>query len=458
MSRSKYRNLIIIGNGFDCWQGIPTSYENFRLYYAEHIYEVANSLGCKLYTVTDKNGNDKKITAVEIIYGDPFNPDNLESEFFWHLESRMDKLDDQIINMFFGRTTEGIKTLRHAVVEAISLLRRLFCDWVTTLNIDIKDSGYKFTNDCFVINFNYTDTIEKRFALSSSNVFHIHGSADDVASIIVGHSTHPEKPFKELIERHFIRSIFSEGELPRINGLYAVEEALYKTDKHTADNIDRLCVKLMKKGIHIEDFENIYVLGHSFAEADMDYFDFINSVTRCGCNFETISPTGHFDKGLLAALLSGEEIGEDILMNTIALNIEYAIQHRSHIVEHADDLFPEYKVIDELLGDNQIRSKKEAEYAVKQRFWFEQAKRTHDVLEKLAKEYHVPVPKNCHSILGYMDYVDYGHDQRRRNPTWYISYHSEDDKKRIKRVMRELDIKRYKLYDTIDDCIAEFRK
>ena len=28
VSRSNYKNLIIIGNGFDCWQGIPTSYEN----------------------------------------------------------------------------------------------------------------------------------------------------------------------------------------------------------------------------------------------------------------------------------------------------------------------------------------------------------------------------------------------------------------------------------------------
>ena len=44
MSRSNYRNLIIIGNGFDCWQGIPTSYEKFRVYYNEHIAEVASKL------------------------------------------------------------------------------------------------------------------------------------------------------------------------------------------------------------------------------------------------------------------------------------------------------------------------------------------------------------------------------------------------------------------------------
>lgn len=33
----KYKNLIIVGNGFDRWQNLPTSYENFRLYYQDHI-------------------------------------------------------------------------------------------------------------------------------------------------------------------------------------------------------------------------------------------------------------------------------------------------------------------------------------------------------------------------------------------------------------------------------------
>lgn len=458
MSRSKYKNLIIIGNGFDCWQGIPTSYEKFRLYYAEHINTVAEKLGCKFYSITDKDGNEKRITAVEMIYGDPFNPENLESEFFWNLEARMDRLDDQIINLFFGRSKEGIEALRLAVDEAILLLRKLFCDWVSTFNIEVRNSEFKFSDDCFVINFNYTDTVEKRFGLLEGNVFHIHGSANDRDSIIVGHSTHPEKPFAELIERHFMKPITSGGELPRVDGLYAIEEALYKTDKHTVDNIDRLCVALMKQGVHIEDFENIYVLGHSFAKADIDYFDFINSVTRCGCNFDRISPAGHLDLGLIAALSGGEKIGEDILMNMIILNIEYAMHHRDRIVDPAKDFFPELDEVDGLFGGQRPYAKEEAEYAVKQRFWFEQTQRTHDVLEKLAGEYHVALPEGCHSILGYMDYVDCGHDQRRRNATWHISYHSKDDKKRIERVMKDLHIKRYQLYDTIDKCIAEFRK
>ncbi len=339
MPRSKYKNLIIVGNGFDCWQDIPTSFSQFRLYYAEHIRCVAEELGCKFYSAKDKEGHEKKITAVEIIYGDPFNPDDLELVFFWNLEARMDWVDDQVINFYFGRTAEGIDELKLAVEEAITLLRRVFCDWGASLKIEIQDSGFCFPDDCFVINVTYTDTVEKRFGVQRENVFHIHGSAHDVNSIVVGHSTHPEKPFEELIERHFIKPMQPTADLPRLDGLYAIEEVLYRTDKHTEDIIDQLCVAFMKHGIHIEDIENIYVLGHSFAKADLDYFAFLHAVTQCGCDYDAIAPAGHLDEKLLMAISCGGDIGEAILMNMIMLNTEYAIHHRNRLIEIMQKIF-----------------------------------------------------------------------------------------------------------------------
>ena len=56
----------------------------------------------------------------------------------------------------------------------------------------------------------------------------------------------------ELIERKIMEPLDPTKGLPRIDGLYAVEDALYRTDKHTADRIDALCVALMKNGVHIE--------------------------------------------------------------------------------------------------------------------------------------------------------------------------------------------------------------
>ncbi len=35
VKKGNYKNLVIVGNGFDLWQNLPTSYEKFRLYYKE---------------------------------------------------------------------------------------------------------------------------------------------------------------------------------------------------------------------------------------------------------------------------------------------------------------------------------------------------------------------------------------------------------------------------------------
>lgn len=97
MSRSKYRNLIIIGNGFDRWQGLSTSYDQFKEYYRRHVRDVAKELHIK----TTVNEAGALITPVEMIFGDIFSPTALTEEFFWNFESSIALLDDQnIINYF----------------------------------------------------------------------------------------------------------------------------------------------------------------------------------------------------------------------------------------------------------------------------------------------------------------------------------------------------------------------
>ncbi len=356
-------------------------------------------------------------------------------------------MDDQKINFFFGRSAEGREKLRKTVDEAITLLRRLFCDWVETFNIKKENSGFRFSDDSFIVNFNYTDTLEKRFGVNPNNDFHIHGVATDPSSIVVGHSTHPEMPLKELIEQHFIKPEDPAKGLPRFEGLYAVEEALYRTDKHTADRIDEFCVSLMKNGVHIEDIENIYVLGHSLAPADMDYFSFINAITRCGCNYEGLSAVGHMNQDFLASL------NDERLLGWIILNVQYATAHRGRIDPNAEDIF---EFLDAGRNDKMPYSEYAAKYAVTQRFWLEQAQRTQDILENLERRCGAQIPEGCHSILSYMDYIDYGHDQRKRNATWHISCYSDADRKRARKVMKELRIKNYSLHSSISDCIADF--
>ncbi len=448
MSNVKYKNLVLIGNGFDRWQDLPTSYDDFRKYYIANVNQIMCDLGFTKYEVTDAENKKKLFSAVELIYGDPFHPDKLSDEFFWNFETSLDKLDDQQLNRFFGRSRDGVDKMSQLVAEAQKILRTVFSKWISEIKIPQMTQKIKFPKDSFFINFNYTDTLEKRFGIAAKDIYYIHGKADRPESIIVGHSSHPEMAFRELVEHHILKAM-PDGS-PRFAGLYAVEDALYQTDKHVEDNIDFLCKELFRRGIHIEDFETIYVLGHSFGEPDFGYFNFLDKVTRCGCDYDSLSAAERLDRELLALLMCPDEhISEAVLLKMIQLNVEYASHHRERVFPQLSSLYPELDAIDEKNGIRYCEA--EAARAVKQRFLFEQADRTHKLLEDMAKTMGLSrVPEGCHSVLGFADYVDMGHEQRRKNAVWHISYFSPADKKRIEGVMKRLGQKRYKLYQGIE--------
>lgn len=102
--------------------------------------------------------------------------------------------------------------------------------------------------------------------------------------------------------------------------------------------------------------------------------------------------------------------------------------------------------------------KEDAEKAVKQRFLFEQAGRTNNVLKELARENGLKnVPDGCHYVLGLADFLDWGHEPRKKNATWHITCYSPEAEKKVKSVMKMFRQKRYTLYPTIDECIETLK-
>ena len=95
----KYKKLFLIGNGFDRWQGLSTSYDQFKRYYRNNIYTVAKELHIK----TTVNEAGALITPVEKIYSEIFRPEALTEEFFWNFESSTALLDDQNIIIYFQK-------------------------------------------------------------------------------------------------------------------------------------------------------------------------------------------------------------------------------------------------------------------------------------------------------------------------------------------------------------------
>lgn len=458
--KSKYRKLFIIGNGFDRWQGLSTSYDQFKEYYRSNICAVVKELHIK----TTVNEAGALITPVEMIFGDIFSPKALPEEFFSNFESSTALLDDQNIINFFQKTNTGLYKLQETVRQAQDILQKMFGEWIQSVVIDSCNSGYRFDDSCYFINFNYTDTLEKRFGVAENSDYHIHGEANDPESIIFGHSTHPETAFQELMEQKLVRT-FDGKKSKRLKGLYLIEDALYETDKHVQDNIDDLCEFMTLDGVHIEDITDIYVLGHSFAEPDYAYFEFLVKATQVGCDFNEMSALWKVRN------IGLETLDEESLLEFIQLNIAYAAQHRKRVLGKDDIHFPKAEMLEQMLfgqtgiytdGTGTIYKKEDlnekAETAVRKRFLMEQAIRTKEVMEEICILKGVrELPEDCFSILMAADYIDGGHAPRRENAKWHISYFSDKDKSQIEKVMQKAGCDNFELYRGIDECIIEFR-
>ena len=118
MSKSYYRNLVIIGNGFDRWQGLPTSYDDFKEFYRNNIRSIVSELKIKTY----ENDKGDLITPVELIFGDIFQPKQLPDEFFWNLEESMALLDDQAIINHFPKSSKGLFQLQETIDAALDII------------------------------------------------------------------------------------------------------------------------------------------------------------------------------------------------------------------------------------------------------------------------------------------------------------------------------------------------
>lgn len=463
LKKGKYRNLIVIGNGFDRWQGLPTSYEHFRQYYSTHIHAILKKLGIR--AKRDQDGT--LITPVELIYGDAFRPSRLQDEFFWSFEASMALLDDQQLNLYFGKTNRGIYRMQETIEQAQRILKTAFGDWVASIPIDGRDAGYRFDDDCYFVNFNYTDTLEKRFHVDEEVDYHIHGDATDPESIIFGHSTHPEQGFPELILQESVHH-FGRGKSKRLMGLYMVEEALHETDKAVLDNIDDMCLFMTLDDLHIEDIENIYVLGHSFAEPDYQYFEFLAKMTRMGCDLNELSALWQVQEVIAGGF------DEDSLLKWMHLNMLYAEHHRSRELGKKDVSFLECEQMEEAMfgranvvtdgSGNAVEYAEIAEQAaeaVHKRFLVEQAERTKEILEEccILKGYKdvIPASAQCASVFKLADYIDGGHTKRTADAKWHISYFSDEDKRRIEDTMRRAGCENYTLYPSIDECIERYR-
>lgn len=237
--------LYVIGNGFDLWHDLPTSYR--------HFYEFAE--GC-----LDELENYYSFDLHEY---EPWHDfENALGDFCW--ENFFDYYNEIDVGAEDFRPS-FVYGLEDEITEQtdihVTTIKEAFLEWIA--QIDIREANRKmlFPDDAQFINFNYTSTLQFTYGIDDSKVMHIHGRAEKNDDLIFGHGA-------DIIEESEIdedgesnRTMFSDAEGAAKYPLYALKKPVDEVLDKNGSYFNRLT------GI-----TEVIVIGHSLNNIDMPYF------------------------------------------------------------------------------------------------------------------------------------------------------------------------------------------
>ena len=258
------KTLYIIGNGFDQYHGLPTSYKCFLCY------------------MLKQHPNDTE--RIGFIF-DRKNPNKLWSDFENGLET-FDSLELVKKNIDNWIHIERLCEFENLFDNVHSELKSFFHEWVLQIQMKL-DNGKRITldKDALFLNFNYTNTLEEFYSISPSKVCHIHMDTlkEESHAPIVGHSRTRNCVEKDKCKVcKFIRDY---GQFPQwANGLEDFAEVVLKELNELWESLAKEPKnQIVDNRIHtIRDnrcffdncskLEDIYVMGCSLSVVDKDYF------------------------------------------------------------------------------------------------------------------------------------------------------------------------------------------
>lgn len=259
------KSLIILGNGFDLFHGLPTSYKDFRDYVLVNRPDVADSF---VRFIADGNYSE----SIELW-------DDFEGALA--LIRFKEAITDAYEFWGQGDPDMSLATyLLENVVDDLSYaLPALFGDWISEIDGLIEEEARRITLPLGAryLNFNFTRSLQRLYGISDRNILHIHGMAETPSTILIGHGEFAPDSNEGWVEfvddngdsvdpwSEEINS-FDDGGFSDVINYY-----LESTRKPVFDTIGanrdwlkscRLC-------------DEIYVLGHSLSDVDLPYFEFV---------------------------------------------------------------------------------------------------------------------------------------------------------------------------------------
>jgi hypothetical protein len=267
--------LFIIGNGFDLYHEIKSSYSDFK----EYLF------------LRDRN---LLITLEKF---------NLYGEFLWSdFEANLADLDEQelydsyadsLVSYADDNWSDRYHHEFQYLIEEDTWrmtygLKKSFLNWILNLNVDNGKRYYtteRLLNDeeRLFLNFNYTNTLECKYGVARSEILYIHNRAENEKSdLIMGHAAADKRSEVWL----WSGDIRAEEAEQHIADYY---KNTYKSSQHILDKH-----RAFFKGLNSVD--EIVILGHSISKVDVVYFhEIVKYINKEKVNWK-ISYYNEFDK------------------------------------------------------------------------------------------------------------------------------------------------------------------
>ena len=269
--------LYIIGNGFDLYHGIKSSFWNFKDY-------------------VEENHSDLYEKIEQFLGGDDFWSD---------FESYLGDIDEEEIRdlaktflMDYGAEDWSdaghddyqyeISQITDGICEGIT---SALLEWIMQQTIaQTQNDVISLPADALYLTFNYTDTLERLYRINAENIKYIHNKAIDTGSVLIyGHNQIKESPQtdaeiishintakEEALTDTEIQEILDDihsGDDPRVTEGEEIIREYYRTTYKPVNEIIEQNQDFFNR---LSDFEEIYVLGHSLNEIDLPYFELIH--------------------------------------------------------------------------------------------------------------------------------------------------------------------------------------